>query len=143
MDQPYRLRNAVLVNGQWIVGDTQSAQLGALSDATADHFGDPAGWQFQSQYLYNQASGAIVHDLELVGMPGRAKADARVFASFTTDGETWTMERANRAGVNGQRNKRVTWSPHKRFRNFMGVRMRGAGLAGWAVLEARLEALSA
>lgn len=143
MDQPYRLRNAVYAYGKWIVGDTQTASIGYLDDSTADHFGDPAGWQGQTGMLYNQGAGVIVHQLELVGMPGRAVNPETVFWSFTKDGETWTQERASRASVPGFRTMRASYSPHKRFRNFMGIRYRGAGLAGWATLNASIEPLSA
>lgn len=142
MDQAYRARNAVYAYGKWWVGDLNSAALGTLSDATADQFGSATGWQLQTVFLYNQAKGGIIHDLELVGLPGRDTSEQTVFASFTMDGQTWTQERAARAGKPGQRGKRVTWAPHKRFRNYMGLRFRGAGLAGWAALEAEVEPLN-
>lgn len=144
MDLPYRPRNAVLVNGSWVVGDLGTSALGRLDEATAEQFGEAVGWQFDTLLLYNGAKGAIVHSLELVGLPGRASGIPVAYLSFTDDGETWTMERANRLGTSGQRRKRTQWAPHKRMRNYLGCRFRGdsGGIAGWAALEAELEGLS-
>ena len=146
MDQAYRPRRAVLCYGKWFVGDAQSSAIGVLDDATGSHFGDAVGWAFQTMLLYNEAKGGIVHDLELVGLPGRGVSGSpSAFLSFSTDGTTWSMERTTRMGRAGQRQVRVTWSPHRRFRNYIGMRFRGDsdGLAGFAALEARIEGLSA
>ena len=142
MDEAYRVRNAVYAAGKWFVGDTQSAAIGVLDDSIAEHFGEPFGWQLQTALVYNQANGGIIHDLELVGLPGRGSGTGQVFASYTRDGETWSPERQARAMAPGQRRRRVTWNPHTRFRNYMGMRFRGSGLCGWAGLEANIEPLS-
>jgi hypothetical protein len=144
MEKAYRPRNAVLLNGKWIVGDKESSAIGLLDDADASHFGEAVGWQFDTLLFYNGAKGAIVHTLELVGLPGRASGTPVAYLSFTSDGETWTMERAKRLGGSGQRAKRTQWSPHKRMSNYLGCRFRGdsEGLAGWAALEAEIEGLA-
>lgn len=147
MDEPYRLRNAVLtIEGNWIVGDCQSGALGKLEDATASHFDDVVGWQFDTMLTYNSARGGIVHTLELVGLPGRGPSSTRpvAFSSFTMDGETWSQERASVLGTLGQRTKRCQWRPHKRFTTYMGIRFRGNSdsLASFAALEAEIEGLS-
>lgn len=145
MTKPYRPRNATLLNGRYMVGDVESGTLGFLDESVADHFGEATGWQFDTLLLYNGAKGAIVHTLELVGLPGRASGIPAAYISFTLDGETWSPERANRLGISGQRTKRTQWALHKRFSNYMGCRFRGDsnGLAGWAALEAEIEALAA
>lgn len=143
MDKAYRPRNAVLLDGKLVVGDVESAALGILDDAEAGHFGEAVGWAFDTMLLYNGAKGAIVHTLELVGLPGRSTGSPVAFLSFTEDGERWTQERACSLGARGERTKRTQWRPHKRFGNYLGCRFRGdsAGLTGWAVLEAELEPL--
>lgn len=146
MDQQYRLQNAVLCYNKWICGDTASSKLGVLDETIATQFGDGAGWQFDTQLLYNQSKGAIVHSLELTGLPGRGTTgDPTAFMSYTLDGETWSMERASRMGKKGNRTKRIVWNNHKRFRNYMGLRFRGgsSALAGFSGLNAELEALNA
>lgn len=141
-DEQYRLQNAVYVYGKWICGDTASSSLGVLSDDDPDHFGDPVAWELHTQLTYNDGKGAILHDIELVGLPGRGKPKPVAFLSFTEDGETYTQERACSTGVRGDRQKRVQWRPHKRFSNYMGCRFRGSGTAGWAVCQANFEALN-
>lgn len=142
-DEPYRGRNAVYANGEFWVGDLNSPAIGVLDDSTADHFGDKTGWQSQSILLFNETNGAIVHQLELVGLPGRAAAEQSVFLSFSKDGEIWSMEKEQRGLLPGARTKRVLWSPHKRFRNYMACRFRGEGLSAWASLNADIEPLAA
>lgn len=145
-DKPYRPRGAVLYEGKWIVGDTETAKLGVLDEATAEHFGEKVGWRFDTMLIYNGAKGGILHNLELVGLPGRAAlGEAPVaFLSMTTDGETWTVERAAALGKRGDRAKRMAWRPHKRIRNYLGCRFRGdsSSLAGFAALEAAIEPLT-
>jgi hypothetical protein len=143
MDKAYRPRNGVLLDGKVIVGDVETSALAVLDEGVATHFGEAVGWRFDTLLLYNSAKAAIVHTLELIGLPGRASGAPIAYLSFTEDGETWTQERANRLGVRGERAKRTQWSSHKRFRNYMGCRFRGDsdGLAGWAALEAETEAL--
>lgn len=143
----YRLRHPVLCDGKWIVGDTETSNLGTLTDDTGSHFGEAVGWRFDTQLLYNQAKGAIIHSLELTGLPGRGSQSPApsAYISYTDDGETWSMERAARLGLAGARRKRTIWNPHKRFRNYLGLRFRGDSdsLAGWAALEAEIEPLKA
>lgn len=145
--KPYRLRNMVSLNGKWIVGDTEQPQLGVLTESDARHFGEPVGWRLDTQLLYNGGKSAIAHSLELVGLPGRKQHEpaATTFLSYTLDGQTYSTERANTPVRPGQRNKRVVWNIHRRFRNYMGLRFRGdsTSLQGWAALEAELEALTA
>ena len=147
MDQQYRLQNAVFCYGKWICGDTASSNLGVLDESVSTHFGDVTGWRFDTQLLYNASKGAIIHSLELVGLPGRAPSavSPTAFMSTTLDGETWSMERACSVGVRGNRTKRVQWRPHRRFSSYLGCRFRGAspGVLGWAVLNAEIEGLAA
>lgn len=145
MDQPYRPRNSVLVNGEWFVGDLGTAIIGKLDEGTAEQFGDAVGWAFDAALIYNKAKGGIAHTLELIGLPGRGRGAAPVaFMSSTLDGETWSLERAAALGIRGDRTKRCQWRPHRRFRNYMGLRFRGdsASLPGWAALEAEIEPLT-
>jgi hypothetical protein len=138
----YRCRNAVKAYGNWIVGDTQSGAYGYLTDTDARHFGIETSWQFEAGLLYNEAVGAILDSLELVGLPGRGGSGA-VFMSMTRDGETWTMERALSL-LAANRNRRLAWRPHRRIGNYLGLRFRGTGtsLPGIAALEAKLRPLT-
>lgn len=138
LNQQYRLQNAVHCYGRWICGDTISNKVGVLNETVTTHFGDPQAWQFETKLLYNQGASGIIHSLELVGLPGRGVVGS-VFLSMTLDGETWSIARAMRIPLN--RTQRVQYNPHKRFRNYIGLRFKGSTLAGWSGLNADIEPL--
>jgi hypothetical protein len=146
-DKAYRPRNAILAYNKWFVGDTETAAIGVLDEGVAEHFGEAVGWRFDTRLLYNAAKSGIIHSLELVGLPGRGAtvSNPYISVSYTLDGETWSVPRANRVGANGERAKRITWNPHLRFRNYLGLRFAGdsSALSGWAALEAEVEGLAA
>jgi len=123
----YRCRNSVEAYGKRIVGDTQSGTFGYLTDEDRRHFGIAPDWAFDCGMLYNEALGAIVHSVELVGLPGRG-GDGAVFMSMTRDGETFSIERSVRL-TPAQRSRRIQWRPHSRIGNYMGFRFRGTGTA--------------
>lgn len=138
-DKPYRLRNAVEVNGTIYVGDAESAAVGLLTHEVATHFGEPAEWSFDVGLLYNEGKGGILRRVELIGLPGRAPSgvDGTVFLSMTRDGETFSVERGVPMGARGDRTKRMQWRPRTNFRNWLGMRFRGysAALPGFAACE--------
>jgi hypothetical protein len=138
----YRCRNAVTAYGLTIVGDTKSGAIGSLTNLDNFHFGIDPGWQFDCGMLYNEAVGAIVHSVELVGLPGRG-GDGAVFMSLTRDGETFGIERSIVIRA-AERSKRLAWRPHARIGNYLGMRFRGAGkcLPGVAACEVKAVPLS-
>lgn len=142
----YRPRFFTLAYGEWLCGDASEAQIGRLDETLTTDFGDVRPWQLQTQFLYNESRGAIVHSLELVGLPGRVPFNGSgvTFFSFSRDGETWSEERAVSTGGVGQRGQRVQLRPHFRMSNYLAIRCRGNDLAhaGWARLEAQLEGLA-
>jgi hypothetical protein len=145
-DGAYPLRHLVLVDGRWY-GGTADGKIGYLDDTVETLFGDERGWRFDTLLIYNQSLGGIVNSLELIGLIGRAPFGAvpQIFFSYTRDGETWSNERSIESGRFGERQKRCQIRPHWRFRNYMGVRMRGAGNGrqAWASLQADIEGLAA
>ena len=138
----YRCRNAVDAYGLSIAGDTQSGAFGYLAMDDRSHFGIAPDWSFDAGLIYNASLGAIVHSLELVGLPGRG-GDGAAFMSWTRDGETFGVERAVTL-LSGNRTRRIAWRPHTRIGNYLGLRFRGTGMAlpGIASLEAKLAPLS-
>jgi hypothetical protein len=145
-DQPYPLRHLVLTGGRW-VGGTSDGRIGYLDETVETIFGEERGWRFDTLFVYNESLGGIIRTLELVGLTGRAPFGAvpRVFFSYTKDGETWSVEKSIESGRFGERQKRVQIRPGWRFRNFVGLRMRGAGNGrqAWASLAADVEGLAA
>ena len=142
-DGGYRPRNAVLSGGRWLCGDMASNAVGVLAEDTSQHFGTDTPWQFEAGLLYNASKGGLVHKLELVGLPGRG-GQGSALMSLSDDGVTWGPETAVGTGVPGQRAIRVTWRPHRRFRNWLAMRFRGldASSPAWTALEAEVVGLS-
>lgn len=141
----YRARNLVWCYDTWVSGDPISSRLGTFSQAASTHYDQVTGWEFGTLVIYNEGKGAIVHELELVALPGRvaANADPIVWTSYSTDGETWSQERSCSAGRQGERNKRIVWRKQGRMRNYRMQRFRGTSDAHITVarLEAEFEAL--
>ncbi len=142
----YRARHFVWCYDKWIFGDTDSSNLGTLSKTISSHWGEPVRWEFGTLILYNEGRGAIVHELELVGLTGSAAfGDAPVLSSsYSVDGEAWSTDRTITAAVTGERAKRLTWFQQGFMRNWRIQRFRGTSDThmGFIRLEARLEPLA-
>jgi hypothetical protein len=142
----YRARGFVWCYEQWIVGDPVASRLGVMVDDIASHYGDEIGWEFGTNIIYNAGDSAILHELELVALPGRvAEADNPVvFTSYSVDGVLWSDERATRMGRRGDRTKRIVWLQQGPLNHWRLQRFRGTsrGNVSFARLEARIEALN-
>ena len=143
----YTARNFVLASGQWICGNTATANLGRMSDDVTTQFGAIVGWQFDTTFLYNASKGAIIHALELIVLSGRAPTgrSPQVFYSYTNDGLAWSNERVAGVGQRGDFRKRLTWMQCGQMQHYRGLRFRGANdtPVAFARLEAELEPLNA
>lgn len=143
----YRPRYATDVYGKTIVGDTESAALGELTDAVSTHFGEAAEWRFDVGLVYNEGKGGLIHSIELISLPGRAPpgVEGTAWLSMMRDGETYSIERGIPMGRAGMRNLRLQWRPRVNFRNWIGLRFRGysAAMPGFAALEANVTPLAA
>ena len=142
----YLARNFVWVYDQWTFGDPSAARHGYFTDTLSTHYGQTIGWEFDTQIIYNEGRGAIFHELELVGLPGRVPLgiDPTIWTSYSTDGETFSQEKPIRAGKQGQRNKRIVWLQQGPLRNYRIQHFRGTSDAHIPIarLEAQVEALA-
>lgn len=142
----YRAQGLTWCYDRWIAADPLQARLGTFSDAVSSHYGQAIGWDFGTMVLYNEGSGAIVNDLELVALTGRVAlgADPTIWTSYSEDGETWSQERPISAGKQGQRLKRLCWRKQGQMRHYRVQRFRGTSDAhlSFARLEAQLEPLN-
>lgn len=142
----HRVSNRVWVYDKWIVGDPQSSAVGYQTDSVSTHWGQTIGWDFSTAILYNDGRGAIIHQLELVALTGRADLgdDPTIWSQYSVDGETWSMEKPIKAGKQGERNKRLVWFQQGGFRNWRIQRFRGTSDAhlSFARLEAQIEAMA-
>lgn len=73
-DGIYKARHFVWCYDKWLCGDPTSANIGQLTPATTDHYGNDVGWEFATPILYNDGMGAIVHEMELVCLTGRLQS---------------------------------------------------------------------
>lgn len=143
----YRARGLCWCYDRWNVGDPTGTAYGRFTQDTMEHYGQVVGWEFGTLIVYNEGQGAIVHELELVGTPGRVAFGANpvIWTSYSLDGETWSQERATAAGKQGERNKRIAWRKLGKMRLYRMQRLRGTSDArmSFARLEAQFEALNA
>lgn len=142
----FRLRGFMLLGNQWVAGDPSGPQYGLVSDKLMTHWGQPVAWEFGVPALYNDGNPAIIHELELVALPGRVElgADPVIWTSSSQDGVTWSAERSIRAGKIGDRTKRLVWLNQGMVQSWRTQRFRGTSDApiAFARLEARVEPLN-
>lgn len=142
----YRARGFVWCYDRWLAGDPTGPSISALTNTEAHHFGQVVGWEFGVLMLYNEGKGAVIHDLELVSLPGRVSLgeDPTIWTSYSLDGETWSQERPKSAGKQGERNKRLQWRRQGAMRLYRTQRFRGTSDAFLSVarLEANIEPLN-
>lgn len=144
--EKYRARNLVRCYDRWLVGDPQSSKVGYLDDDVGENWGDSVRWEFGTMIVYNKGDGALFHELELVALTGRVAltADPTIATSYSVDGETWSQNRFIRAGVKGNRKKRLVWLQQGAMGNWRIQRFQGDSNAhiAFARLEAQLEPLA-
>ena len=134
----------VWTNDQWVVGSPASGAIGSLSTDVSTHWGQINNWEFGTTIIYNGGLSAIFHELELVCLTGRVTEDSTIFTEYSLDGLVWSQPKPARAGVQGDRNKRIVWFKQGHMKNWRMQRFRGTSDAhiSVAVLEARIEGMA-
>lgn len=143
----YRAKNFVWCYNKWLCGDPTAAGVhGYLANNISSHYGEVNGWEFGTMVMYNDGHGLLFHELELVCLTGNTTLgnDPTIWTSYTTDGQTWSQERARSAGKQGERLKRLTWLQQGHMRNWRCQKFRGTSDAHISIarLEATVEALN-
>jgi hypothetical protein len=145
-EETYRARHFVRCYDKWLCGDPTTSIHGYLTEGVSSHYGNKVGWQFGTKIVYNESRGAIFHELELVALTGRVALgdDPRILTQYSSDGETWSMEKYIKAGTQGQRNKRLLWLQQGHMKHWRIQRFKGTSDAHMSVarLEATLEPLN-
>ncbi len=145
-NEQYQANNFVWCYDKWISGDPTQNRLGVLDDSLASHYDAEIGWKFGTAIIYNESNGAILHELELVCLTGRAALGDNpvVWTSYSTDGQIYSQENSVRVGTQGQRNKRIVWLQQGFMENTRIQKFRGTSKSMLSVarLEARLEPLA-
>lgn len=143
----YRARTHLWAYDKWTCADPTTSSIGALVDTVSTHYGAVTGWEFGTLITYNEGRGAVFHELELVGLPGRVVfgLDPVIWTSYSLDGETWSQERLIKAGRQGERLKRMVWRKQGKMSHYRIQRFRGTSDAriSLARLEATIEPLAA
>lgn len=142
----YRARNLVWCYDRWLVGDTASVNHGYLIDTISSQYGAITRWEFGTLILYNDGRGAIIYDLELVGLTGRVAfgLNPQISTSYSLDGQTYSQDNFIRVGAQGNRAKRLRWLRQGGMRNWRIQRFRGDSQAHatFLRLEAAIEPLA-
>lgn len=142
----YRARHFVWCYDKWLCADPTGTAYGYTHDKLSSHYGSHVGWEFLTIIIYNNGLGGIIHELELVTLPGRVALgeDPVVWTSFSVDGEVFGQERKARIGKQGERSKRIIWLSQGMFRHWRTQKFRGFSdcHASFARLEADIEALN-
>lgn len=112
----------------------------------SSHYGDAVRWEFGTTIAYNEGRGAIMHNLELVGLTGSVAfgENPTINTSYSTDGQNWSQIKSIDAGTIGQRAKRLVWFQQGWMRNWRIQRFQGTSDAhmSFARLEAAIEPLA-
>lgn len=141
----YTARNMTYAYNKWFVGHTTESKLGVLTDETGEHWGNKIEWQFGTAIIYNESSGVIFHQLELVGLTGRNsfRKESSIYTQYSTDGMEWSMPKFISVGKQGQRNKRLVWFQQGYMQNWRLQRFKGSSDARLSIarLEAKIEPL--
>jgi hypothetical protein len=142
----YRARNLVWCYDKWLIGDPANSNVGYMSQDISSHYGQKVRWEFATTILYNEGRGAIITNLELVGLTGSVAfgLDPTINTSYSTDGQTWSQQKFIKAGKQGQRAKRLVWFQQGWMRNWRIQRFQGNSDAhmSFARLEAQIEGLA-
>jgi len=124
----YRARFFVWCFDRWNSADPTSFVVGYLTQSVSSHYGQPVRWEFGTSIIYNDGRGAVISELELVGLTGRVLLgkDPVISTSYSLDGMEWSLEKSIPAGKIGQRQKRLVWFKqgsmlHWRIQRFRGT----------------------
>lgn len=141
----YKARNMTYAHNQWFVGHTTEARLGVLTDQSGEHWGEVVEWQFGTAIVYNNSTGAIFHQLELVALTGRNSfnKESKIYTQYSADGMEWSMPKFISVGKQGQRTKRLVWFQQGYMQNWRIQRFQGTSDSRISVarLEAKIEPL--
>lgn len=142
----YLARDMIWCYNQWNVADPTSTKFGYLDDTIATHWGQSTSWSFSTKIMYNESRNALIHELELVSLTGRADIgdDPHISTEYSKDGVIWSQPKTISAGKQGEYNKRLIWLQQGGLRNMRIQRFSGDSASMLTVmrLEARVEGMA-
>lgn len=141
----YLAKGLVYVYDKWISGDPTSSLIGVYSETETAHYGSPTGWECATQIAYNEALSGVVHELQLITLPGRVPpgSNPTIWTSYSHDGEAWSQEFPTSAGKQGDHLKDIAWRRQGMIRTTRTQRFRGEARIAIAALDVTFEPLGA
>jgi hypothetical protein len=137
--------NRVWCHEKWIVGHPTGSGIGYLSERVGTQWGSHVGWEFKTGIVYAGSQNALIHELELVSLTGRAALgdNPTIGTQSSNDGTTWSQLEYIDAGVQGDRTARLQWYSQGLVENWRVQRFVGTTKARLSPvrLEARIEGL--
>lgn len=132
----YRGRHFVWAYSMLTCGNPKGFELGYLDKNEGRHWGEHVAWDFTMPLLYNEARGAVVHDLELVTVkrPLAVDTDPKIGMQYSLDGESWSDMRWI---PSDDRRRRLKWTRQGRMSDFRTQRV--TGFTDMRMAMARLE----
>lgn len=134
---PWLAEGVLRCYDRWNVCHPTTGATGYLDKNTSTHWGDDVMWQFSTPVGYNDGMGAVIHEMELVGLSGRG--DGTVGTQYTTDGREWSQMRWISTNT---RNTRMSWRGQGLLRNWRAQRFMGTARIAPTLLQARIEPLA-
>jgi hypothetical protein len=144
--QRYKAQNWVWCYDRWLVADPTSTTFGYAVTNISTHWGQTVRWEFGTLMLYNEANGAVIHELELIALTGSVAlgSNPQIATSYSLDGQSWSQDRWITVGTTGNTHKRLVWWRQGFMRRFRVQRFRGTSQAHISMLrlEAQIEPLA-
>ena len=144
--QRYKAQNWVWCYDRWLVADPTSTTFGYAVTNISTHWGQTVRWEFGTLMLYNEANGAVIHELELIALTGSValSSNPQIATSYSLDGQSWSQDRWITVGTTGNTHKRLVWWRQGFMRRFRVQRFRGTSQAHISMLrlEAQIEPLA-
>ena len=131
----YKAKNFVYCYDKWIFGDPTSNKIGYLDESINTHFGEENEWEFQTGIIYNESRGAILHQIELVGLKN-GLSTGTIYSNYSLDGENYTPE------ISIPISKRMVWIQQGMMQDQRIQRFKGTSNISFARLEVQIESLN-
>lgn len=132
---------------KWLVGHPTLFKTGYFVEDISSHWGNEISWRFQTAIIYNDGFGALIHELELVALTGRAALgdEGALWTSYSNSGieSSFSQEKSISPGKKGQYTKRLVWLQQGPINHYRIQKFRGTSKAHMSVirLELQLEGL--
>jgi len=142
----YLARDFVWCYDQWNAADPTSGKYGYTDSTIGSHWGNASSAEFSTKIMYNESRNAVIHELELVGLTGRADLgdDPKISTQYSTNGAIWSQPKSISVGKQGEYDKRLIWLQQGGLTNIriQKFQLDSAAMLSVIRLEARIEGMA-